>query len=78
MPKTRTRCVAFLLFCLAAGRRDIHQHPELGNREFRTLALVADHLRQLGLEVRSSAARCFSAGGARWLSRTSVVACVRH
>jgi amidohydrolase len=31
-------------------RRDIHQHPELGNREFRTAALVADHLRSLGLD----------------------------
>lgn len=35
-----------------AWRRDIHQHPELGNREFRTGKLVADHLRTLGLEVR--------------------------
>ena len=33
-------------------RRDIHQHPELGNREFRTSALVADHLRSLGLEPK--------------------------
>jgi len=32
-------------------RRDIHQHPELGNREVRTAALVADHLRTLGMEV---------------------------
>jgi amidohydrolase len=31
-------------------RRDIHQHPELGNRETRTAALVAEHLRALGLE----------------------------
>jgi amidohydrolase len=33
-----------------AWRRDIHQHPELGNREVRTAALVAAHLRSLGLE----------------------------
>lgn len=33
-----------------AWRRDIHQHPELSNREFRTAAKVADHLRALGLD----------------------------
>lgn len=37
-------------------RRDIHQHPELGNREFRTAELVAGHLRGLGLEVRTGVA----------------------
>ena len=37
-------------------RRDIHQHPELGNREFRTAALVAEHLRGLGMEVRTEVA----------------------
>lgn len=39
-----------------AWRRDIHQHPELGNREFRTAALVASHLESLGLEVRTGIA----------------------
>ena len=40
-----------------AWRRDIHAHPELGNREFRTAALVAEHLRALGLdEVRGGIA----------------------
>ena len=34
-------------------RRDIHQNPELGNREFRTAALVAKHLQSLGIEVQT-------------------------
>ncbi|HEY5822988.1 MAG TPA: amidohydrolase [Cyclobacteriaceae bacterium] len=37
-------------------RQDIHQHPELGNHEFRTAALIADHLRSLGMEVRTNVA----------------------
>jgi len=36
-------------------RRDIHEHPELGNNEVRTSKLVADHLRKLGIEVRTVA-----------------------
>ncbi len=39
-----------------AWRRDIHQNPELGNREFRTSALVAEHLGNLGYEVRTGVA----------------------
>lgn len=39
-----------------AWRRDIHQHPELGNREFRTAELVAAHLKGLGLEVQTGVA----------------------
>jgi amidohydrolase len=37
-------------------RRDIHRHPELGNRETRTAALVAGHLRALGLEPKTGIA----------------------
>lgn len=39
-----------------AWRRDIHQHPELSNRETRTSKLVADHLKKLGLPVRTGIA----------------------
>jgi amidohydrolase len=39
-----------------AWRRDIYQNPELGNQEVRTAKLVADHLRALGLEVRTGVA----------------------
>src|SRR5687768_2237506 len=40
-----------------AWRRDLHAHPELGNREFRTAGIVADHLRMLGLDdVRTQVA----------------------
>ena len=38
-------------------RHDLHQHPELGNREVRTSLVVAERLRALGLEVRTGVAR---------------------
>ena len=41
---------------VVAWRRDLHEHPELGNRETRTAGLVADHLRKLGLEVKTGVA----------------------
>jgi amidohydrolase len=42
---------------VVAWRRDIHANPELGNREFRTAKLVAEHLRALGFdEVREKVA----------------------
>lgn len=37
-------------------RHDIHLHPELSNREFRTARLVAAHLRSLGMEVDTGVA----------------------
>jgi amidohydrolase len=37
-------------------RRDIHEHPELSNREVRTAKLVAEHLKGLGLEVQTGIA----------------------
>lgn len=47
--KIEMKCIAW--------RKDIHQHPELGNREFRTAKLVADHLRMLGMEVKEGVAK---------------------
>ena len=37
-------------------RRDFHENPELSNREFRTAEKVANHLRSLGLEVKTGVA----------------------
>ncbi|MEO6733094.1 MAG: amidohydrolase [Ferruginibacter sp.] len=37
-------------------RRDIHEHPELGNRETRTAAIIAKHLKALGMEVKTGVA----------------------
>ncbi len=37
-------------------RHFIHQNPELGNREFETARRVAEHMRQLGLEVQTDVA----------------------
>ncbi len=37
-------------------RHQIHQNPELGNREFETARLVAEHLRSLGMETRTGIA----------------------
>ena len=36
-----------------ACRRDIHEHPELGNREIRTSKLIVDRLKELGIETRT-------------------------
>jgi amidohydrolase len=38
-------------------RRDLHEHPELSNREFRTSKIIADHLRSLGIEVKEGVAK---------------------
>jgi len=37
-------------------RRDIHQHPELSNRETRTARIVAEHLQALGMKVQTGVA----------------------
>ena len=40
-----------------AWRRDFHENPELSNRETRTAKIIADHLKSLGLEVRTGIAK---------------------
>lgn len=37
-------------------RRDIHQNPELSNREFKTAEKIAKHLRSLGIDVQTGVA----------------------
>lgn len=41
---------------LIEWRRDIHQHPELSNREYKTAEKIAAHLNALGLEVQTGVA----------------------
>ncbi len=37
-------------------RRDIHQNPELGNREFKTAEKIAKHLKSLGIDIQTGVA----------------------
>ncbi|TMI88383.1 MAG: amidohydrolase [Bacteroidetes bacterium] len=47
--KIESKCIAW--------RRDIHEHPELGNNEYRTAKIIADHLRSLGIEVKEGVSK---------------------
>jgi amidohydrolase len=42
---------------LTEWRRYLHQHPELGNREFNTSAYIVDQLKGLGLEIQTGVAK---------------------
>jgi amidohydrolase len=42
---------------VVSWRRELHQNPELGNREFKTSEKVAAHLRSLGIEVQTGVAK---------------------
>ncbi|HSN19435.1 MAG TPA: amidohydrolase [Usitatibacter sp.] len=59
---------------VVAWRRDLHQNPELGNREFRTAKIVAGHLRSLGIEVREKVAHTGVVGVLRGARPGPVVA----
>jgi amidohydrolase len=57
-PLTRVKQEAAKVVPAITGiRHQIHQHPELSNREEKTAALVADYLRTLGLEVKTGVAK---------------------
>ncbi len=47
--KVEPKCIAW--------RRQLHEHPELGNREFNTAKMIAAHLRSLGIEVKENVAK---------------------
>lgn len=55
-------------------RRNFHQHPELGNREIRTSGVVAEHLRSLGIEVRTGIAETGVVGVLRGRETGPVIA----
>ena len=38
-------------------RRDFHEHPELGNQEFRSAEIIAKHLKSLGIDVKTGVAK---------------------
>ena len=57
-----------------AWRRDIHEHPELSNREFRTAKLVAAHLKKLGMKVTTGVAHTGVVGVLKGGKRGPVVA----
>jgi len=42
---------------LVEWRRHLHQYPELSNREFKTSKYIEEHLRKLGLEVKTGIAK---------------------
>jgi amidohydrolase len=47
--KIEAKCIAW--------RRDIHEHPELGNQELRTSKLIVDHLKKIGFDVKEGIAK---------------------
>ena len=42
---------------LTQWRRHLHEHPELGNREFKTAAYIVEQLKDLGLEIKTGVAK---------------------
>ena len=50
------RLTSEMLPQVVAWRRDFHQHPELGNREYRTSTVIAEALGTLGYDVTTGVA----------------------
>lgn len=48
------RRIASVMPKVVTWRRDLHEHPELSGSEVRTSRIVAEHLRALGMEVRTN------------------------
>ncbi len=42
---------------LVEWRRHLHEHPELGNREYNTAKYITQHLKTLGLEIQTGVAK---------------------
>lgn len=59
---------------LISWRRDIHQNPELGETEFRTAKIVSEHLKNLGMEVKTGIAKTGVVGILRGEKSRPVVA----
>lgn len=55
--ETASQRILPLLPEITGWRRDLHQHPELSNRETRTSKIVAAELKKLGYEVRTGVAK---------------------
>ncbi|MBD0832134.1 amidohydrolase [Aestuariibaculum sediminum] len=55
-------------------RHHFHQYPELSNREFKTAAKIATHLKSLGLEVKTEVAKTGVIGILKGNSNGKVVA----
>jgi amidohydrolase len=59
---------------LVEWRRYLHQHPELGNREFKTAEFIAEHLKAVGIEVKMGVAKTGVVGILRGAKPGPVVA----
>ncbi|MGB1246533.1 MAG: amidohydrolase, partial [Flavobacteriaceae bacterium] len=57
MPKDLAQSIDAVQDQVIDWRHDLHQNPELSNREFETAKKIAAHLRELGMEVHTGVAK---------------------